>query len=411
MLAEASTDREEILVGEVDLAAHRGGAARTGRSCATAASTPTAGSTRRFIDVSARRPARDARARGLPACRPSGSRHEATWLGWPHNALGLAGQVRADPVGLRARSSASSPAGETSCSSWCRRRPTRRRRGASSRASAPTPDRVEFFRWPTDRGWTRDSGPDLRARARHPEPEVGDRAASASTRWAKYPDHRKDDAGRRARGARRSACRCSAAVHRRPAGRARGRRHRRRTAGARSSPPRSACSTRRSRSATPASARADYEQVFREHLGATQRDLARPGASPATTPTATSTTCAASSSARDDRALPRARTRGRRTTARSRRTASGCRRRASRTARGPRSWSCRCRRRSSSTAGGCPRATRTSTSPTRPSSCPTFNDPTDRVALGHPRRALHATARSSASTPSSWSGASARCTA
>jgi agmatine deiminase len=50
---------------------------------------------------------------------------------------------------------------------------------------------VEFFRFPTDRGWTRDFGPMFVRRAR-PEPEL------AITRfrfnaWAKYPDWKKDD--------------------------------------------------------------------------------------------------------------------------------------------------------------------------------------------------------------------------
>jgi len=51
--------------------------------------------------------------------------------------------------------------------------------------------RVEFFRFPSDRGWTRDFGP-ICVRRASPKPEVAV-ARFRFSGWAKYPDHRKDD--------------------------------------------------------------------------------------------------------------------------------------------------------------------------------------------------------------------------
>ncbi len=51
---------------------------------------------------------------------------------------------------------------------------------------------VEFFRFPTNRGWTRDFGPIFVKRAA-PEPRVAI-ARFRFNAWAKYPDWKKDDA-------------------------------------------------------------------------------------------------------------------------------------------------------------------------------------------------------------------------
>jgi agmatine deiminase len=51
--------------------------------------------------------------------------------------------------------------------------------------------RVEFFRFPTDRGWTRDFGP-LFLRRTKPRPEIAI-ARFRFNAWAKYPDWKKDD--------------------------------------------------------------------------------------------------------------------------------------------------------------------------------------------------------------------------
>src|SRR5436309_12413316 len=51
--------------------------------------------------------------------------------------------------------------------------------------------RVDFFRFPTDRWWTRDFGP-LFVRRTSPRPELGI-ARFRFNAWAKYPDWKKDD--------------------------------------------------------------------------------------------------------------------------------------------------------------------------------------------------------------------------
>src|SRR6185503_4628760 len=114
--------------------------------------------------------------------------HEATWLGWPHTKSDWPGRfapipwaygeiVRKLAPGERVRIIA----GRTD---EARARRILRRVGVDGA-------RVEFLRFPTDRGWTRDFGPIFIRR----EAE-GRGVAIARFRfngWAKYPDWRKDD--------------------------------------------------------------------------------------------------------------------------------------------------------------------------------------------------------------------------
>jgi agmatine deiminase len=115
--------------------------------------------------------------------------HEATWLGWPHNVTDWPGRfapipwvygeiVRRLAEGEKVRILAPSRAHE------------RRARRVLERVGATT-ERVEFFRWPTDRGWTRDFGP-ICVRREHPEPEVAI-ARFRFNAWARYPDWKKDN--------------------------------------------------------------------------------------------------------------------------------------------------------------------------------------------------------------------------
>src|SRR5580698_1261869 len=74
--------------------------------------------------------------------------HEATWLAWPHNPEDWPGKFASIPwlyaeiVRLLVEGAAME----------------RRVTGMLRRAGADL-DRVIFHAWPTDRGWTRDSGP------------------------------------------------------------------------------------------------------------------------------------------------------------------------------------------------------------------------------------------------------------
>lgn len=115
--------------------------------------------------------------------------HEATWLGWPHNREDWPGKfapirwaygeiVRHVAAGERVRIFVQNPRIEAQA------------RGVLTKAHVDL-GQIDFFRIPTDRGWTRDSGPMFVTRG-------GDRPASAVidfgfTGWSKYPNHKLDD--------------------------------------------------------------------------------------------------------------------------------------------------------------------------------------------------------------------------
>jgi len=112
-------------------------------------------------------------------------RHAATWLCWPHKLSDWPGRfapipwvygeiVRKLADGERVRTLVQSARHEAAA------RRVLRDVGARS-------DRVQFLRWPTDRGWSRDMGPIF--------VKIGARRAIAGFRfnaWAKYRDWRKD---------------------------------------------------------------------------------------------------------------------------------------------------------------------------------------------------------------------------
>jgi agmatine deiminase len=115
--------------------------------------------------------------------------HAATWIGWPHNTTDWPGRfgpipwvyveiVRWLARGEIARILVEDPAHEG------------RARSLLSRAGVDTA-RVEFYRIRTDRGWTRDSGPAFVRRGG----ASGEVAVSRFrfNAWAKYPDWRRDD--------------------------------------------------------------------------------------------------------------------------------------------------------------------------------------------------------------------------
>ena len=114
--------------------------------------------------------------------------HAATWIGWPANRTDWPGKfapipwvygeiVRKLVPGEIVRILVNSKDHEASA------RHILKRVGVDL-------SRVEFFRFPTNRGWTRDSGP-IFVRRERPQPEV----AIVKFRfngWAKYPDWQKD---------------------------------------------------------------------------------------------------------------------------------------------------------------------------------------------------------------------------
>jgi agmatine deiminase len=115
--------------------------------------------------------------------------HEATWLGWPHCRSDWPGKlaaiewvygeiVRKLAPGEKVRIIVDSAAREA------------RARRVLGRAHAQLAN-VEFFRCPSDRGWSRDFGP-ICVRKPGPRPEVAI-AKFRFTAWAKYANWHKDD--------------------------------------------------------------------------------------------------------------------------------------------------------------------------------------------------------------------------
>jgi len=115
--------------------------------------------------------------------------HEATWLGWPHKLSDWPGRFAPIPwvYGEIVRKLAEGELVRILVPSKAQEAKARR---ILQKVDAAT-DRVEFFRFASDRGWTRDFGP-VCVRREHPQPEVAV-ARFRFNGWAKYPDHRKDD--------------------------------------------------------------------------------------------------------------------------------------------------------------------------------------------------------------------------
>jgi agmatine deiminase len=114
-------------------------------------------------------------------------RHEATWLAWPHNPEDWPGKFQAIPW-LYAEIVRLLAAHERVHLLMEDAKAEQRASGILERAGANF-DRVSFHRWPTDRSWTRDSGPIF---VRNAEGKV----AITNWRfnaWAKYSDWKLDD--------------------------------------------------------------------------------------------------------------------------------------------------------------------------------------------------------------------------
>jgi agmatine deiminase len=113
--------------------------------------------------------------------------HEATWLGWPHTKSDWPGRFAPIPWAYGEIVRKLAP-GERVRIIVGRADETRARR-ILERVGVDA-GRVEFLRFPTDRGWTRDFGPIFVRRE-----ERGDLAIARFrfNGWAKYPDWRQDD--------------------------------------------------------------------------------------------------------------------------------------------------------------------------------------------------------------------------
>jgi len=115
-------------------------------------------------------------------------RHEATWLGWPHHATDWPGKLSTIRwvYGEIVRKIASGEIVRLLVDSKEEEAVARR---FLTRAGADA-GRVEFLRFPTNRSWTRDSGP-LFVRRGGPPAETAIVHFHFNA-WAKYPDWQKD---------------------------------------------------------------------------------------------------------------------------------------------------------------------------------------------------------------------------
>jgi len=115
--------------------------------------------------------------------------HEATWLGWPHCRTDWPGMLAAIEwvYGEIVRKIAGGEKVRIIIDSTAREAKARR---VLARAHADMGN-VEFFRAPSDRGWSRDFGP-ICVRKAGPRPEVAI-AKFKFTAWAKYPNWHNDD--------------------------------------------------------------------------------------------------------------------------------------------------------------------------------------------------------------------------
>ncbi|HYX82999.1 MAG TPA: agmatine deiminase family protein, partial [Gemmatimonadales bacterium] len=112
--------------------------------------------------------------------------HAATWLGWPHNASDWPGKFPPIPwvYGEIVRALAPGEIVRVLVNSAGHRAQATR----IFKKVGVDPDRLDFLRFPTNRGWTRDFGPIFVRRDRQLAI-----ARFHFNAWAKYPDWKKDD--------------------------------------------------------------------------------------------------------------------------------------------------------------------------------------------------------------------------
>jgi agmatine deiminase len=115
--------------------------------------------------------------------------HEATWIGWPHNRTDWPGKFTIIPwvYGEIVRKLVQSEIVRIIVNSQAHE--DRARRLLSQ--VGVDPGQIEFFRFPTDRGWTRDFGPMFVKR--HSTTSEVAIARFRFNAWAKYSDWKNDD--------------------------------------------------------------------------------------------------------------------------------------------------------------------------------------------------------------------------
>jgi len=116
-------------------------------------------------------------------------RHDATWIGWPHNASDWPGKLAAIHWVYAEIVRKISPRECVRILVNSKDHEARARRFLTRAGEELS--HVEFFRFPTDRGWTRDFGP-IFVRHQGSRPKVSI-ARFRFNAWARYPDWKKDN--------------------------------------------------------------------------------------------------------------------------------------------------------------------------------------------------------------------------
>ncbi len=114
--------------------------------------------------------------------------HEATWLGWPQNRTDWPGKFEAIPWTYAEITSKLAPGEIIRFIVGSKENESHARRVLKD--AGVDPARIEFFRFPTNRGWTRDSGP-MFVRRSLPSPAVAVTGFGFNA-WARYKDWSKD---------------------------------------------------------------------------------------------------------------------------------------------------------------------------------------------------------------------------
>jgi agmatine deiminase len=114
--------------------------------------------------------------------------HEATWIAWPHNRTDWPGKFAPIPwvYGEVVRQISRGEIVRILVNSKAHEDKARR----ILKGIGVNMERAEFFRIPTDRGWTRDFGP-IFVKRDEPRPDVAI-ARFGFTGWARYPNWQKD---------------------------------------------------------------------------------------------------------------------------------------------------------------------------------------------------------------------------
>lgn len=113
-------------------------------------------------------------------------RHQATWLGWPHNRTDWPGKIAPIPWVYGEMIRRIAPGEKVRLLVNPR---TRNQAQRILQRVGIDPAQIEYFNIPTNRGWTRDTGPIFLRKGK--ETVI---ARFRFNGWAKYPDWKRDDA-------------------------------------------------------------------------------------------------------------------------------------------------------------------------------------------------------------------------